>query len=204
VILGIYQFMLVLLINSLMDVLDSMHLAAVGWLTLNETTYIRPVQLRIISVPFTDIDMAATLASQYSKYIIVQCRPRTTDENKILTKNFTKIIEYNAELTNCKNLSQLDFDLLIIDITIPANHLFLEVITPQAKKLGYAIVMLKKTMSNYEDIIKQLECFVISEFEDLEGGHFLQSLLRTKLPKLKSTASHLFSKLSSCLSSASK
>jgi hypothetical protein len=28
-----------------MDVLDSMHLAAVGWLTLNETTYIRLITM---------------------------------------------------------------------------------------------------------------------------------------------------------------
>jgi hypothetical protein len=164
---------------------------------------IRPVKLRIISVPFTDIDMA-TLASQYSKYILVQCRPRTTDENKVLTKNFTKIIEYNPELTNCKNLSQLDFDLLIIDITIPANHLFLEVVASQAKQMGYAIVMLKKTLSNYDQLVKELECFVISEIENLEGGHFFQSLLRKKLPKLNSTFCHLFSKVSSCLSSATK
>ena len=126
-----------------------------------------------------------------TRFILATCRATTSDENVILNKHFKNIVSYHSEL-NAGNfdLSQLAFDLLIIDVSNKANHVFLEVINNQAKVLQIPIIVLKKSMTNYHKLVDALGASVISSVEDFDKKDFLLYLTRSKLPKLSSRIKH--------------
>ena len=64
-----------------------------------------------------------------------------------------------------------------------------------AKAQNVPIIVLKKSLSNYVELVEALEAYVISSIEDLDGANFFNFLVKTKLPKLNTTCSHLFTKL---------
>jgi hypothetical protein len=137
-----------------------------------------------------------------TRYILVSCRPLEDSENKVLSKNFKNIIVYNAALNSGNlDLSKMTFDLLVIDVSKKENHLFLEIVSPMAAGLNVPIIVLKKKMSNYDQLVEALEAYVVSKIEDLEGQNFFNFLVKNKLPKLDNKCSNLFKR---CLSAVLK
>ena len=139
---------------------------------------------------------------QPTRYILVSCRPLEDAENKVLSKNFKNIIVYNSALNSGNlDLNKMSFDLLVIDVSNKDNHRFLEVVSPMAAGLNAPIIVLKKKMSNYVELVEALEAYVVSKIEDLEGQNFFNFLVKNKLPKLDNKCSNLFK---SCLSAVLK
>ena len=137
-----------------------------------------------------------------TRYILVSCRPLEDSENKVLSKNFKNIIVYNSALNSGNlDLSKMTFDLLVIDVSKKENHLFLEIVSPMAAGLNVPIIVLKKKMSNYDQLVEALEAYVVSKIEDLEGQNFFNFLVKNKLPKLDNKCSNLFKR---CLSAVLK
>ena len=133
-----------------------------------------------------------------TRYILVSCRPLEDAENKVLSKNFKNIIVYNAALNSGNlDLSKMTFDLLVVDVSQKENHLFLEIVSPMAAGLNIPIIVLKKKLSNYGELVEALEAYVVSRIEDLEGQNFFNFLVKNKLPKLDNKCSNLFKR---CLS----
>ena len=138
-----------------------------------------------------------------TKYILVTCRSLTTDESAILAKNFKTIIVYHALLNAAQmDLTQMTFDLLVLDASDAANHTFLETVTPSCVALNIPILVLKKSYSNYADLVAGLNAtssttvaYPISRIQDLTGANFFLSLLKTKLPKLESRVITLLKKV---------
>ena len=120
-----------------------------------------------------------------TKYILVTCRSTTAEENKTLSKNFSVIQVYNHELSSM-DLEKMAFDLLIVDVSKKENHLFMEIALPTAGALNIAIVVLKQSMTNYQDLVKAMDAHVISSVVSLEGEDFGKFLVKTKLPRLTS------------------
>jgi len=140
-------------------------------------------------------EVSSAVNSNTKQYLLVTCRDMTTDENLILSKNFKQIVVYHAELNSkATNLTTLSFDLLIVDISNRANHNFLEMVAPQAKTLGIKLLVLKKSMTNYQDLVDALEATVLSAIHDLEGGNFENFVNKTKLPKFVNRGVHMFKK----------
>ena len=153
----------------------------------------------------TTVSDVAASTEKSKQYILVTCRSCTDDEKKVLSKNFKSIVVYNSSLNSGNvDLSKMHFDLLVIDLSCSKkkeNHVFLEIVTPMAKSLNIPIIVLKRTLSNYVDLVEALEGFVLSKIPlDLEGQQFLNALVKKSLPKLNSSCSHLFNKLFSFLS----
>ena len=142
--------------------------------------------------------VASEPAVQPTRYILVTCRPLEDAENKVLSKNFKNIVVYNSALNSGNlDLNKMSFDLLVIDVSKKENHLFLEIISPMAPGLNIPIIVLKKKMSNYVQLVEALEAYVVSKIEDLDGQNFFNFLVKNKLPKLDNQCSNLFK---SCLS----
>ena len=133
-----------------------------------------------------------------TRYILVSCRPLEDAENKVLSKNFKNIIVYNAALNSGNlDLSKMTFDLLVIDVSQKENHLFLEIVSPMAAGLNIPIIVLKKKLSNYGELVEALEAYVVSRIEDLDGQNFFNFLVKNKLPKLDNKCINIFKR---CLS----
>lgn len=148
------------------------------------------------------IEVAPIVAVKPNKYILVTCRAIASNEAKILSKNFKAIMSYNPTLNSGNlDLNNMPFDMLIIDVSNKDSHLFLEIISPQAKALNIPIIVLKRKASNYKLLVEALEAYVISKIEDLEGENFLNFLVKNKLPKLDSTCLNL---LKGCFTLLSK
>lgn len=120
------------------------------------------------------------------RFILVVCRPTTSDENKILSKNFSNIVLYHSELNSGQlDLSLMNFDLLIIDVSNRSNHVFVEVVSAQAKALNIPIIVLKKSLTNYEELSESLEASVIKTIEDFNKSDFALFLTKDTIPKLE-------------------
>ena len=129
-----------------------------------------------------------------SKFMLVTCRRTTDDENKTLSKNFKSIMVYNAQLTG-SDLQKLDFDLLIVDVSHRANHLFLEMASPAATALNIPIIVLKKSLTNYAALVEALDAYVVSSVAAMEGDDFLKFLVKDKLPKFQGRCVHFLERL---------
>ena len=139
------------------------------------------------------------------RYILVMCRRTTSEENLILAKRFKNILAYHSELNSDRyDLSTMEFDLMIIDISEKANHVFLEVISNQAKGLNIPIILLKKSMTNYDAVVDALEAIVIKTIEDFDKKDFLLFLTKNKIPKLNGRFIHCLKGLVSLLLNSSK
>jgi hypothetical protein len=145
---------------------------------------------------------AAAVYTPPSKFILVICRKLTTIEQKVLADKFKCILTYNAALSSTHDLTQMVFDLLIIDISkdaTNASHLFLEMIYPSCKPLNIPIIVLKLRHSNYKCLASALEASVIKEIQEFVGDSLVSYLTKTTLPKLESRlitwAKKLFSSL---------
>jgi len=122
-----------------------------------------------------------------SKYILVTCRALEDSEKRILNKNFHQIHVYSSILDQGRlDLEKLAFDLMVVDASVSANHTFLEMIAPASIPLNIPIVVLKQSFSNYKELAQDLQAYMISRIEDLEGPNFFLFLTKTKLPKLQS------------------
>jgi hypothetical protein len=128
---------------------------------------------------------AAAPLEKPSKYILVTCRELEVAEKRILGKNFQQIHVYNSELDRL-DMSKLTFDLLVVDASSAANHLFLEMVSPSCASLNIPIIVLKQPLSNYKKLAEDLQAYMVSRIEFLEGPHFFQFLTKTKLRKLES------------------
>ena len=135
------------------------------------------------------------------QFILVTCRDLTVTESQTLNKNFPQVIVYHAGLNSSQmDLSKMNFDLLVIDARREENHLFLEIVSSQAKALNIPIIVLKKTLSNYKDLAVSLEAYVLSKIEQLDGPNFFLSLVKARVPKLQSRWLILLKKLFALLS----
>ena len=121
-----------------------------------------------------------------SKYILVTCRALEHAEKRILNKNFPHVHVYSASLDKGVDIEKLAFDLMVVDASRSENHTFLEMIAPASIPLNIPIVVLKQSFSNYKDLAQDLQAYMISRIEDLEGPNFFLFLTKTKLPKLQS------------------
>jgi hypothetical protein len=121
-----------------------------------------------------------------SKYILVTCRDLDLAEKRILGKNFQQIHVYNSALDHAFDLSKLAFDLMVIDASKAENHTFLEMIAPSCAGLNIPIIVLGCSLSNYKKLAEDLQAYIISRIEDLEGPNFFLFLTKTKLRKLQS------------------
>ena len=145
---------------------------------------------------------AAPSGEKVTRYIMVTCRPLNADESKVLSKNFKNIILFDANLHAANtDLDSFAFDLLIINVSNKESHLFLEIVSPQAKSLNIPIIVVKRSLSNYKQLVDALGAYVVSRIEDLDGTNFLNFLVKEKLPKLESKLKNLFL---SCWSLVSK
>ena len=137
-----------------------------------------------------------------SRYILVTCRALNANESKVLSKNFKNIIMFDPNLHAANtDLNSFAFDLLMINVSDKESHLFLEIISPQAKALEIPIVVVKRSLSNYKQLVEALGAYVISRIEDMDGTNLINLFLKEKLPKLENRVVTLFK---SCFSMASK
>jgi len=104
-----------------------------------------------------------------------------------LNKNFQQIHVFNSALDSGRlDLSKLAFDLLVIDASKAENHTYLEMIAPSCAGLNIPIIVLRQSLSNYKKLAEDLEAYMVSRIEDLEGPNFFLFLTKTKLRKLQS------------------
>ena len=120
-----------------------------------------------------------------SKYILVTCRNLEDAEKRVLNKNFQQIHVFNSVLDKGLDLTKLAFDLLVIDASQAANHTYLEMIAPSCAGLNIPIIVLRQSFSNYKKLAEDLQAYMISRIEDLEGANFFLFLTKTKLRKLQ-------------------
>ena len=66
-----------------------------------------------------------------------------------------------------------------------------------AAGLNIPIIVLKKKLSNYGELVEALEAYVVSRIEDLDGQNFFNFLVKNKLPKLDNKCINIFKR---CLS----
>ena len=144
---------------------------------------------------------SSDVSASPKQFILVTCRDLSVAESQTLNKNFPQVIVYHAGLNSSQmDLSKMNFDLLVIDARREENHLFLEIVSSQAKALNIPIVILKKTLSNYKDLAVSLEAYVLSKIEQLDGPNFFLSLVKARVPKLQSRWLILLKKLFALLS----
>ena len=129
---------------------------------------------------------AAVVGDKPSKYILVTCRDLTLVEKRILGKNFQQIHVFQHALDSQLDLTKLAFDLLVIDASSAENHTFLEMIAPSCAPLNIPIIVLGCSLSNYKKLAEDLQAYIISRIENLEGPNFFLFLTKTKLRKLQS------------------
>ena len=130
---------------------------------------------------------AALPADKPSKYILVTCRDLAIEEKRILGKNFQQVHVFNSALDHGRlDLSQMAFDLMVIDASRPENHTYLEMIAPSCAPLNIPIIVLGISLSNYKKLAEDLQAYIVSKIEDLEGPNFFLFLTKTKLRKLQS------------------
>jgi hypothetical protein len=103
----------------------------------------------------------------------------------VFANNFKQILTYNASLSSSFDLTKMAFDLMIIDASDDASHLFLEIVSPSCKQLNIPIIVLKLRFSNYKALANALEASVVTEIKDLGGASLLSYLTKTKLPRLE-------------------
>lgn len=153
-------------------------------------------------LPDSEVEMTQEVVSTTpQRYILVVCRGTTSEENKTLSKNFNNIVLYHSELNNGHfDLNSMQFDLLIIDASNKANHTFLEVVSAQAKNANIPIIVLKKSLTNYEELVEALDASVIKSVEDFSKKDFLLFLTKNKVPKLAGRLKHCLKALFSLLS----
>jgi hypothetical protein len=133
-----------------------------------------------------------------SRYIMVTCRSLNANESKVLSKNFKNIILFDPNLHAANtDLNSFMFDLLMINVSNKESHLFLEIISPQAKALEIPIIVVKRSVSNYKQLVDALGAYVISRIEDMDGANLINLFLKEKLPKLENRLVTFFK---SCLS----
>jgi len=75
---------------------------------------------------------------------------------------------------------------MVIDASLSENHTFLEMIAPSCAPLNIPIIVLGTSLSNFKKLAEDLQAYVISKIEDLEGPNFFLFLTKTKLRKLQS------------------
>lgn len=144
---------------------------------------------------------SASVEVQPKQFVLVTCRDLTVAENAVLNKNFPRVIVYHAGLNSSEmDVSKMAFDLLVIDARTPENHLFLEIVSDQCSALKIPILVLKKSLSNYKDLAKELDAYVLSKIEQLDGPAFFLSLVKARLPRLQSSWLTLLKKLFALLS----
>ena len=133
------------------------------------------------------------ISTAKKRYIMIVCRSLSSIESRVLSKNFKNIISFDHNLHAANtDLNALTFDLLMINISNKEAHLFLEIVSPQAKALNIPIIVVKKTLSNYKKLVSALGAYVVSKIEDLDGDQFISFLLKEKLPKLDNRFTNLF------------
>ena len=134
------------------------------------------------------------------KYILVTCRDLEAAEKAVLSQNFQQIIPYHAPLSSGKtDLAEMAFDLIIVAAREQSNHLFLEIVAPQAKALEIPVIVLKQSLTNSKALAKEMDAFVISSVSSLSGENFIRFLTKQKLPKLASRLATCFWRLLSVL-----
>jgi hypothetical protein len=138
-------------------------------------------QVPIVQIP----PPVQALPASPKKTVMVLCRPLTPDEQKILTNNFKNIVNYHATLSSTFDLTQMSFDLLIVDKTVKANHFFLEMIVPSCKTLNIPIVVVGRNNSNDKKLASAIGATIIKKVKKLEGSDFFVFLSKTSLPKLE-------------------
>jgi hypothetical protein len=131
-----------------------------------------------------------------TRYILVTCRSLNVNESKVLSKNFKNIILFDPNLHAANtDLNTFTFDLLMINVNGKDSHLFLEIVTPQARALNIPVIVVKKSASNYKHLVEALGAYVVSRIEDLDGDNFFNFLVKEKIPKLEN---RIFTFLKSC------
>ena len=130
---------------------------------------------------------ATVVGDKPSKYILVTCRDLALAEKRILGKNFQQIHVFQHALDHGRlDLTKLTFDLMVIDASSAENHTYLEMIAPSCAPLNIPIIVLKQPLSNYKKLAEDLQAYIVSKIEDLEGPNFFLFLTKTKLRKLQS------------------
>jgi hypothetical protein len=134
--------------------------------------------------------MTSTLPSgvkaQPTRFIMVTCRSLSASESKTLSKNFKNIVLYDNNLHSANtDLTKFTFDLLLINPCNKDNHLYMEIISSQAKQLNIPFIVVKRKLSNYKLLVESLSAYIVSKIpSDLESNGLINFLLKEKLPKL--------------------
>lgn len=134
-----------------------------------------------------------------TKFIMVTCRSLTASESKTLSKKFKNIVSYDNNLhSGLTDLSSFSFDLLLINPCNKDNHVYLEMVSAQAKQLNIPFIVVKKKLSNYKLLVESLSAYIVSQIpEDLEGNGLISYLLKDKIPKLDNQCFNFFKSVAS-------
>lgn len=160
-----------------------------------------PSLSQLVRAQAAPVPAPAQAAPPAKRFILVTCRPTTKDENTVLNAVFSQIVVYHPELHSGRfDLSSMAFDLLVVDISNDSSRNFLATVHKQANAQSLPIIVLKKSMPNYKDMVKALGALVISAIEEFENDNLLLALTKTKIPKVAGRVKHL---LLRCFSVAS-